>query len=155
MLFVSPWTSLIPAFVIRMLPGPMKLHDVLQSLAHPGVRGWLRPCWRPPFHASPEVRKGLISSIRSRKKSRKKSVHKTPFEKKEILASLDSFSSFFSLALKSPNLWKFHFARPFFQKQKSVRNPGGPLVFQVGYHPRKRTFKTHPKHTFCRYENRP
>ena len=26
--------------------------------------------------------------------------------------------------------------------------PGGPLVFQVGYHPRKRTFKTHPKHVF-------
>ena len=33
--------------------------------------------------------------------------------------------------------------------------PGGPLVFQVGYHPRKRTFKTHPKHVFFRYENRP
>ena len=32
---------------------------------------------------------------------------------------------------------------------------GGPLVFQVGYHPRKRTFKTHPKHVFFRYENRP
>ena len=29
----------------------------------------------------------------------------------------------------------------------------GPLVFQVGYHPRKRTFKTHPKHVFFRYEN--
>ena len=33
--------------------------------------------------------------------------------------------------------------------------PGGPLVFQVGYHPRKRTFKTHPKHVFFMYENRP
>ena len=32
---------------------------------------------------------------------------------------------------------------------------GGPLVFQTGYHPRKRTFKTHPKHVFFRYENRP
>ena len=30
-------------------------------------------------------------------------------------------------------------------------NPGGgALVFQAGYHPCKRTFKT-----FCRYENRP
>ena len=26
--------------------------------------------------------------------------------------------------------------------------PGGPLVSEVGYHPRKRTFKTHPKHVF-------
>ena len=33
--------------------------------------------------------------------------------------------------------------------------PGEPLVFQAGYHPRKRIFKTHPKHVFCRYENRP
>ena len=32
---------------------------------------------------------------------------------------------------------------------------GGPLVFQAGYHPRKRTFKTYPKHVFFRYENRP
>ena len=32
---------------------------------------------------------------------------------------------------------------------------GGSLVFQAGYHPRKRTFKTHPKHLFFRYENRP
>ena len=31
----------------------------------------------------------------------------------------------------------------------------GPLVFQAGYHPRKRTLKTHPKHVFFRYENRP
>ena len=32
---------------------------------------------------------------------------------------------------------------------------GGPLVFQAGYHPRKRIFKTHPKHVFFRYESRP
>ena len=32
---------------------------------------------------------------------------------------------------------------------------GGALVFQAGYHPRKRTFKTHPKYVFFRYENRP
>ena len=31
---------------------------------------------------------------------------------------------------------------------------GAALVFQAGYHPRKRTFKTHPKHVFFRYENR-
>ena len=31
----------------------------------------------------------------------------------------------------------------------------GLLVFQAGYHPRKRTFKTYPKHIFSRYENRP
>ena len=33
--------------------------------------------------------------------------------------------------------------------------PEGPLVFQAGYHPRKMTFKTHPKHVFFRDENRP
>ena len=32
---------------------------------------------------------------------------------------------------------------------------GGALVSEVGYHPHKRTFKTHPKHIFFRYENRP
>ena len=32
---------------------------------------------------------------------------------------------------------------------------GGAFVFQTGYHPRKRTFKTHPKYVFFRYENRP
>ena len=32
---------------------------------------------------------------------------------------------------------------------------GGGFVFHAGYHPRKRTFKTHPKHVFFRYENRP
>ena len=29
--------------------------------------------------------------------------------------------------------------------------PLGAHVFQAGYHPRKRTFKTHPKHVFSRY----
>ena len=32
---------------------------------------------------------------------------------------------------------------------------GGTLVCQAGYHPRKRTFKTHPKHVFFRYQKRP
>ena len=32
---------------------------------------------------------------------------------------------------------------------------GLSLVFGAGYHPHKRTFKTHPKHIFFRYENRP
>ena len=32
---------------------------------------------------------------------------------------------------------------------------GGALVFQAGYHPHKRTFKTHPNHIFFRYGNRP
>ena len=30
--------------------------------------------------------------------------------------------------------------------------PGGPLVFQAGYHPCKRSFKIHPKHVFYRCE---
>ena len=34
-----------------------------------------------------------------------------------------------------------------------VHAGGRALVFQAGYHPRKRTFKTHPKHVFYRYEN--
>ena len=29
-----------------------------------------------------------------------------------------------------------------------VLQPGGPLVFQGGYHPRKTTFKKYPKHVF-------
>ena len=37
----------------------------------------------------------------------------------------------------------------------ALKGPGGPLVFQAGYHPCKRTFKTHPKHVFFRYESRP
>ena len=32
---------------------------------------------------------------------------------------------------------------------------GGTLVYQAGYYPRKRTFKTHPKHVFFRNESRP
>ena len=31
----------------------------------------------------------------------------------------------------------------------------GAIVCQAGYHPRKKTFKTHCKHVFFRYENRP
>ena len=40
-------------------------------------------------------------------------------------------------------------------KDPSLASGGGGLVFQVGYHPRKRTFKTHPKHVFFRYEKDP
>ena len=35
-----------------------------------------------------------------------------------------------------------------FRSWGMVIYPGGPLVFQAGYHPRKRTFKTSPKHIF-------
>ena len=45
---------------------------------------------------------------------------------------------------------------PWFWYHNEVsKMPGGPLVFQVGYHPRKRTFKIHPKQVFLRYENCP
>ena len=47
---------------------------------------------------------------------------------------------FFTLAM-CPNMW------PFVLEVWSF-TPRGPLVFQAGYHPRKRTFKTHPKHIF-------
>ena len=40
-----------------------------------------------------------------------------------------------------------------FDRTFTMHCPGGPLVFQARYHPRKRTFKTHPKHVFFRYEN--
>ena len=44
----------------------------------------------------------------------------------------------------------------FFNRSSGKKfHPGGPLVFQAGYHPHKRIFKTHPKHIFFRYENRP
>ena len=39
--------------------------------------------------------------------------------------------------------------------QRPATNMGGGLVFEVGYHPRKRTFKTHSMHVFFKYENRP
>ena len=32
---------------------------------------------------------------------------------------------------------------------------GGAIVFQAGYHPHKRTYKTDPKHVFFRFEKRP
>ena len=57
----------------------------------------------------------------------------------------------------SERVWqqmRLHNAGPHFNYVFCIA-PGGPLVFQVGYHPRKRTFKTHPKHVFFRYENRP
>ena len=38
---------------------------------------------------------------------------------------------------------------------KNCSTSRGTPVCQAGYHPRKRTFKTHPKHVFFRYENRP
>ena len=37
---------------------------------------------------------------------------------------------------------------------KIVSTPGGALVCQAGYYPRKRTFKTYPKHVFFSYKNR-
>ena len=37
----------------------------------------------------------------------------------------------------------------------SISGGRGGLVFQAGCHPRKRTFKTHPKHVFFRCENIP
>ena len=37
---------------------------------------------------------------------------------------------------------------PIFLHSVSICNPGGPLVFQSGYHPHKTTFKKHPKHVF-------
>ena len=48
-----------------------------------------------------------------------------------------------------------HFVCVFYPRVGSAKPGGGALVFQAGYHPRKRTFKTHPKHVFFRYENRP
>ena len=43
-----------------------------------------------------------------------------------------------------------------FANHKSCSTPGGggALVFQVGYHPRKKNFWTHPKHIFSRHQNR-
>ena len=38
------------------------------------------------------------------------------------------------------------------QREKCQGAHVGPIS---GYHPRKTTFKTHPKHVFFRYENRP
>ena len=80
------------------------------------VYGDVQP-WRPPFHASPIVCKGPISSKRA-----PKSVHKTPFQKNlEILTSTASILLKFELS--SPQIWKFQVTRPLFQTQKSVCKP--------------------------------
>ena len=58
--------------------------------------------------------------------------------------------------VKSPHKNKFHYLTKYILRREIRMThlfPGGPLVFQTGYHPRKRTFKTHPKHVFFRYEN--
>ena len=54
-----------------------------------------------------------------------------------------------------PLLWCHHWMMRVMRPISGNIPSGGPLVFQAGYHPGKRTFKTHPKHIFFRYENRP
>ena len=70
--------------------------------------GDVRP-WRPPFHASPIVHKGPISSKRVRSQDTQMLAHKAP--------NLEIFSS---QALKFGNFW---FTSPPFQRQISVRKP--------------------------------
>ena len=91
--------------------------------------------WKPPFHASPAVCKGPISS--------KRVSSQDPFwENVEILAStasiftqisahkppnLEIFSSqaskFGNFQFTSPQIWKFSVHKPLFQRQISVRKP--------------------------------
>ena len=37
-------------------------------------------------------------------------------------------------------------------EKDAFSSQGGARVIQAGYHPRKRSFRTHPKHIFSRYE---
>ena len=76
--------------------------------------------WRPPFHASPVVRKGPIS--------RKSQIQVKVNSQDPLLRIFWNFSlycrsfcpNFSSLA---PKFWNFQFTRPVFQRQKSVRKP--------------------------------
>ena len=74
--------------------------------------------------------------------------------KSERTFSVFAFSSRFFLFFLIFSLFFLIFDK-FFAVRGGTLSPGGggALVIQVGYHPRKRTFKTHPKHIFFRYEN--
>ena len=64
----------------------------------------------------------------------------------------------FPTSLSSPkftDIVKFHDKSNNCVAKMYIIPGGGGFVFQAGYHPHKRTFKTHPKHVFFRYENRP
>ena len=71
--------------------------------------------------------------------------------KSERTFSVFAFSSRFFLFFLIFSLFFLIFDKFFAVRGGTL--PRGALVIQVGYHPRKRTFKTHPKHIFFRYEN--
>ena len=86
---------------------------------------------------------------------------------KVVLHFLTQISMYCALSQNCQQLfWKIVYG-PYSKFSKELKNGieilggqvvfpgGGALVFQAGYHPRKRTFKTHPKHVFFMYENRP
>ena len=78
--------------------------------------------WRPPFHASPAVRKGPISS--------KRVCSQDPFwENLEILASTASISPKF-FALK-PQIWKFSAHKPPNWESFSSQAPPPPFQGQI------------------------
>ena len=86
--------------------------------------GDVRP-WKPPFHASPVVRKGPISS--------KRVSSQDPLLRKFWNFSLYSLNfhpnfnsqapKFGNFQLTSPKIWKFSAHKPRFQRQMSVRKP--------------------------------
>ena len=71
--------------------------------------------WRPPFHTSPAVRKGSISS--------KRVSSQDPLLRKFGNSSLYSLNFCPNFSSQAPNFGNFQFASPPFQRQISVRKP--------------------------------
>ena len=88
--------------------------------------GDVRP-WRPPFHASPVVHKGPISS--------NSQFTSPPFEKKMGKFSLYSLNCCPNLNSQAPKFGNFQFTRPLFQRQWSVHNPPPPTSEIRAAHP--------------------
>ena len=96
--------------------------------------GDVRP-WRPPFHASPAARKGLISSKRVSsqdpllRKFGNFSLYSLNFHP-NLSSQAPKFGNFrltspqiWNFKLTSPQIWKFSAHKPPFQRQMSVRKP--------------------------------
>ena len=65
--------------------------------------------WRPPFHAPPVVQKS--------------EVHKTPFWEKKMKILASTTSIFAPILALKPQIWKFQFTRPLFQRQNQFTSP--------------------------------
>ena len=110
--------------------------------------GDVRP-WRPPFHASPVVRKGPISSkwVRSQDPLLRKfgnfSLYNLNFHP-NFSSQAPKFGNF---QLTSPQIWKFSVHKPPFHRQISVRKHHTSGIWAA--HPYlKQSWMPPPRHLF-------